>query len=708
MSHGPIFHEKISSQSSLTRSDLSYNNQLSGTLPYNIGNLQNLVDLYVGNTDMQGSLPETLATMTSLETMSYDSLLMSCPTGACTVDAVNTTLFCSDCSAFCSSCSSTPAVCLYRRRRKARAAANEERNVGQRGMWGREECGAERNVGQRGMWGREECGAERNVGQRGMWGREECGAERNVGQRGMWGREECGAERNVGGYFETHMIEVAALSDYCYTCSKWPPFSSSSSSVHIREPAVPGLPLGWRVINLAAFNDTLPIPATHLPSSKQQAGISGGGQCQRYPLADVQRGLRHLLLQLTPPLHPHQQQQRWGYQGAGSASATPWLNGGLGDVFKAETIDQRDGIKAPPQTRALSSPTPPAPLSLPQPHPFPPHYPPSLPAPPLLTTIDQRDGIKAPPQPRAAVRINEMASKHHPNLINEMASKHHPNLVRLLGYCIDVDKAAESTEQILIYEFMDNGDLERWIGPGVEKPLSLRQRFDVLIGVAQGLQYLHSFNIVHRDIKPANILLDKKMQAKIADFGLVRMGEGTAVGHTRVMGTPGYVDPAYFKSQKATPTADVHSFGVVMLTVITARKALDSLDDNQVNLKKWVEPLLEAEDADAIKDPRLDAPSDVVLKLARFALSCTATPVTTRPSMPRILSDLIAMKEEFLGADMDPVLVNIDSDLVDRKGASFSQEIRRAHEVASEREGVSGLSIGMVSIGEMDSSDSGV
>ncbi|CAI5963777.1 unnamed protein product [Closterium sp. NIES-65] len=142
--------------------------------------------------------------------------------------------------------------------------------------------------------------------------------------------------------------------------------------------------------------------------------------------------------------------------------------------------------------------------------------------------------------------------------------------------------------------------------------------------------------------------------------------------------------------------------------LITARKALDSLDENQVNLKKWVEPFLEAGNADAIKDPRLDAPSDVVLKLARFALSCTATPVATRPSMARILSDLIAMKGEFLGADVDPVLVNIDSDLADRKGSNFSQEIRRAQEVASEREGVSGLSIGMVSIGEMDSSDSGV
>ncbi|GJP59470.1 hypothetical protein CLOP_g12262 [Closterium sp. NIES-67] len=87
-------------------------------------------------------------------------------------------------------------------------------------------------------------------------------------------------------------------------------------------------------------------------------------------------------------------------------------------------------------------------------------------------------------------------------------------------------------------------------------------RLDVLIGVAKGLQYLHDFGIVHRDIKPANILLDAKMQAKIADFGLVKLSGGTSMGTsmaaTRVMGTPGYVDPAYYKTHKATPAADVH------------------------------------------------------------------------------------------------------------------------------------------------------
>ncbi|CAI5964653.1 unnamed protein product [Closterium sp. NIES-64] len=117
-------------------------------------------------------------------------------------------------------------------------------------------------------------------------------------------------------------------------------------------------------------------------------------------------------------------------------------------------------------------------------------------------------------------------------------------------------------EQILVYELMPNGDLASWIGPGISNPLSLRQRLDILIGVAKGLQYLHDFNIVHRDIKPANILLDGKMQAKVADFGLVKLCGSTSMcsslPSTRVVGTLGYVDPEYYDSQKASPATDVY------------------------------------------------------------------------------------------------------------------------------------------------------
>ncbi|CAI5990576.1 unnamed protein product [Closterium sp. NIES-65] len=274
--------------------------------------------------------------------------------------------------------------------------------------------------------------------------------------------------------------------------------------------------------------------------------------------------------------------------------------------------------------------------------------------------------------------------------VKEMASKHHPHLVRLLGYCIDIDLSTRLMEQILVYEFMPNHDLESWIGSGVSHPLSLCQRLDVLIGVAKGLQYLHDFGIVHRDIKPANILLDAKMQAKIADFGLVKLSGGTAMGTsvaaTRVMGTPGYVDPAYFKSHKATPAADVHSFGVVTLVVITARKAVHVTQENQINLKQWVAPLVDSGAVLAFKDPHLDAPDDLVLRWARLALSCTAMPAASRPSMNQVLSELVKLKEEASGAHEGHVgeaKSCIDMELGSSIGSSsFTAEMARA-----EREG---------------------
>ncbi|GJP51623.1 hypothetical protein CLOM_g10773 [Closterium sp. NIES-68] len=130
------------------------------------------------------------------------------------------------------------------------------------------------------------------------------------------------------------------------------------------------------------------------------------------------------------------------------------------------------------------------------------------------------------------------------------------------------------------------------LGQAAPTHLSLLQRLEILIGVAKELHYLHDSGIVHRDIKPANILLDTKMQAKIADFGLVKLIGGTSKGisiiATQVMGIPCYVDPAFYKSHQATTAADVYRFGVVMLVVITARKALHVGKEIQISLKQWV------------------------------------------------------------------------------------------------------------------------
>ncbi|CAI7884729.1 unnamed protein product [Closterium sp. NIES-53] len=168
-----------------------------------------------------------------------------------------------------------------------------------------------------------------------------------------------------------------------------------------------------------------------------------------------------------------------------------------------------------------------------------------------------------------------------------MADKNHPNIVRLLGFAIGGDLRSRP-EQVLIYEYVPNGDLQKWIDPKAERPLNLKQRLDILIGMARGFEYLHGFGIVHRDIKPANVLITNSMQAKIADFGLVRMGEGTTIGTTRIVGTPGYVDPVYSRTSKATAASDVYSFGVLMLVLLTRQAPLSETAGKSWQIIPWV------------------------------------------------------------------------------------------------------------------------
>ncbi|CAI5979277.1 unnamed protein product [Closterium sp. NIES-64] len=202
--------------------------------------------------------------------------------------------------------------------------------------------------------------------------------------------------------------------------------------------------------------------------------------------------------------------------------------------------------------------------------------------------------------------------------------------------------------------------------------LTLKQQLDILIGAARGLEYLHSFGLVHRDIKPANILLGAKMQAKIADFGLVREEEGSTVGTTRVMGTPGYVDPIYFHTSKATSATDVYSFGVLMLVVLTKRSRPLHVGARECDhILSWVEACISSDTQTSLKDLSMDAPDHAVLCLAKLALSCTVERGAYRPSMAGIANELLAIRNEVMGTEELSAAIKVDMQALNLKSVIF-------------------------------------
>ncbi|KAI3913546.1 hypothetical protein MKX01_022127, partial [Papaver californicum] len=172
-------------------------------------------------------------------------------------------------------------------------------------------------------------------------------------------------------------------------------------------------------------------------------------------------------------------------------------------------------------------------------------------------------------QPGSSQGRNELTTE-----VELLSRVHHKNLVSLVGFCF------EDKEQMLVYEFVPNGTLKGSLSGKSGIRLDWNRRLRVALGAAKGLSYLHDLAnppIIHRDIKTNNILLDERLNAKVADFGLSKpMGDsedGEIV--TQVKGTMGYLDPEYYMSNQLNAKSDVYSFGVVLLELLTARVPLE-------------------------------------------------------------------------------------------------------------------------------------
>ncbi|CAI0424639.1 unnamed protein product [Linum tenue] len=221
----------------------------------------------------------------------------------------------------------------------------------------------------------------------------------------------------------------------------------------------------------------------------------------------------------------------------------------------------------------------------------------------------------------------------------------HKNLVRLLGYC------AEGAHRMLVYEYVDNGNLEQWLHGDVGpcSPLTWEIRMNIITGTAKGLTYLHEGlepKVVHRDIKSSNILLDKQWNPKVSDFGLAKLlGSESSYVTTRVMGTFGYVAPEYASTGMLNERSDVYSFGILLMEVISGRNPVDySRPPGEVNLVEWLKTMVTNRNAEGVLDPRLPKkPSSRALKRALLvALRCVDPNAQKRPKIGHVIHMLEA------------------------------------------------------------------
>ncbi|KAG2322672.1 hypothetical protein Bca4012_057369 [Brassica carinata] len=227
--------------------------------------------------------------------------------------------------------------------------------------------------------------------------------------------------------------------------------------------------------------------------------------------------------------------------------------------------------------------------------------------------------------------------------ISALETVRHPNLVMLIGY------HASETEMFLIYNYLSGGNLEDFIKKRSKPALEWKILHKIALDVARALAYLHeqcSPKVLHRDIKPSNILLDDTYNAYLSDFGLSKL-LGTSQSHvtTGVAGTFGYVAPEYAMTCRVSEKADVYSYGIVILELISDKRALDpsfSSHENGFNIVSWAHMMLSQGKAKDVFTKGLweTGPQDDLVEVLHLALKCTIDSLSIRPTMKQAVKQL--------------------------------------------------------------------
>ncbi|XP_058181810.1 putative receptor-like protein kinase At3g47110 [Rhododendron vialii] len=257
----------------------------------------------------------------------------------------------------------------------------------------------------------------------------------------------------------------------------------------------------------------------------------------------------------------------------------------------------------------------------------------------------------------------------------------HKNLLKIITVCSSINHAGDDFKA-LVFEYMPNGSLEKWLHPGEDTPqqewnLSLSQRLNIAIDVACALEYLHhrcETPIVHCDLKPSNVLIDEDMIAHVGDFGLAKFltinndnNDGGQTNSLAIKGSIGYVAPEYGIGGRTSTEGDVYSYGILLLEMLTGRRPTDELFAIRQNLHEFCkvtlsERVMEIVDRRMLLEEPTEATNDAkneiarrakirecLVSLMRIGISCSAESPGERMNVKDVIIGLMTIKEVFLG-----------------------------------------------------------
>ncbi|XP_030970396.1 PR5-like receptor kinase [Quercus lobata] len=279
-----------------------------------------------------------------------------------------------------------------------------------------------------------------------------------------------------------------------------------------------------------------------------------------------------------------------------------------------------------------------------------------------------------------AVKVLKESKGNGEEFLNEVASisrTSHVNIVTLMGFCFEYSKRA------LIYEFMPNGSLEKFIykdfSTNVDHQLAWETSYKIAVGIARGLEYLHrgcNTRILHFDIKPHNILLDENFCPKISDFGLAKIcsREESIISMVGARGTIGYIAPELFCRNfgGVSHKLDVYSYGMMVLEMIGGRKNIDVSVDrtSEIYFPHWIYKRLELDEELGLQGLIIKEDEESARKMIIVSLWCIQTIPSDRPSMSKVV-DMLEGSLDFLQMPPKPFLSSPPRTPVDSSTATI-------------------------------------